>query len=451
VLGAKPISENTARDYEWRLRVHLLPFFGRYRLDEMDRDLLLAFKSRKLREASEQRAAIEAGADLRDHRGRRLVPLGPASLRKLTGGLATILDDAVEDGHIDHHAARGKRMRVHVPKPSRTFLEMDELAALIDAATKQERAFGPDAPARPEPGPTAALVGHLFRQGKRPEQIAREMGIAKSTVSYHLRRAGVSVGRGYLGRRAICAIHGYGGPRVGEACEIRIGQVRLHDPEGARFRIPDAKTETGIREVEISPDLAEVIIEHIDRLRRAGASTTPEDYLLQNTRGGRVSRQRVAEIIRDAAAQASVELTAKGLPPLPRTTPHTMRRTYISIALLANNFDVKWVMDQVGHADSKMTMDVYAQLQQRAKRSHGVSFDRLVQRAREQLQGLPLAREPDAIGPRSGHEGEKPSRTVAKRPRRERSKSTGLQGKRGMARPGFEPGTPRFSVVCSTN
>lgn len=53
-------------------------------------------------------------------------------------------------------------------------------------------------------------------------------------------------------------------------------------------------------------------------------------------------------------------LTAKGLPPLPATSPHSLRRTYISIALLANNFEVKWVMSQVGHADSKMTMDVYA-------------------------------------------------------------------------------------------
>jgi hypothetical protein len=26
------------------------------------------------------------------------------------------------------------------------------------------------------------------------------------------------------------------------------------------------------------------------------------------------------------------------------------------------NFDVKWVASQVGHADSKMTLDVYAQL-----------------------------------------------------------------------------------------
>jgi integrase len=65
-----------------------------------------------------------------------------------------------------------------------------------------------------------------------------------------------------------------------------------------------------------------------------------------------------------------------------------LRRTYISIALIANRFDVKFVMSQVGHADSAMTMDVYAQLEQRAKRSHGTSFDRLLAEAREQVETL---------------------------------------------------------------
>jgi integrase len=243
----------------------------------------------------------------------------------------------------------------------------------------------------------------------------------------------------------VCEILGRSGVRVGELCDIRIGQVRLHDPDGARLRIPDSKTETGIREVQMSPDLVEAVIEHIDQLRRAGRCTTPQDYLVQNLNGGRMCRQRAARIVSEAARQATDELAAKGLPPLPRVTPHSLRRTYISIALLANNFDVKWVMGQVGHADSKMTLDVYAQLEQRVDRSHGTSFDRLVSKAREQVAALPLAAETEGFGPRLGHEGEKPSKTVTKRPRREKSKSAGLQRDRGMARPGFEPGTPRFS------
>ena len=76
-------------------------------------------------------------------------------------------------------------------------------------------------------------------------------------------------------------------------------------------------------------------------------------------------------------------MAARGMSPLPHATPHALRRTYISIALVANHFDVKFVMSQVGHANSAMTMDVYAQLEQRAKRSHGRNFDRLLEEARE--------------------------------------------------------------------
>ena len=100
-----------------------------------------------------------------------------------------------------------------------------------------------------------------------------------------------------------------------------------------------------------------------------------------------MTRQRASKIVRDAATLASTNLAARGLPALPNTSPHTLRRTYISIALLANRFDVLWVMRQVGHADSHMTMDVYAQLQQRVERQHGEAFDGLVRQARERLYG----------------------------------------------------------------
>ena len=45
-----------------------------------------------------------------------------------------------------------------------------------------------------------------------------------------------------------------------------------------------------------------------------------------------MSRQRAAEIVGEAAGLASQRLTARGLPALPNTTPHSLRRTYISIA-----------------------------------------------------------------------------------------------------------------------
>jgi integrase len=383
------LDENTVKDYRWRICNHLLPYFGPYQLDQIDAELCLAFKERKFAEARELREAIEAGVDLRDARNRRVQPLGRSSIAKLIGTLAAILDEAVEDDRIPVNPARKKRMKVKVPKPRRTFLERDELAALLDAAAEQDR---PLANVKlGELGPTATLVAHLLAQGKRPKQIANALGVNPSTVAWHLSRMGANVGRGYVGRRVICEILGRSGLRVSELCDLRLGQVRVHDPNGARFLITDAKTETGIREVQLTPDLVEAVVEHIDQLRRAGHPTGPTDPLVPNLNGGRISRQRVGKVLREAAEAASTKRVASGLPPLPAVTPHAMRRTYISLALVSNEFDVKWVMGQVGHANSKMTLDVYAQLEQRIKRDHGASFDALVRSARTPPEERPAS------------------------------------------------------------
>jgi integrase len=231
-------------------------------------------------------------------------------------------------------------------------------------------------------GSTAERVARLAAGGQRPSQISKCLGLAKATVTYHLRKLGVAVGRGYVGRRAVCEVLGRGGLRASELCDLKIGNVRLHVAEGVQLRIVDAKTAAGERIVVGTPDMAEAIVEHLDRLRREGMPTGPDAYLIPNTRGGRMSRQRVAKIVREAAELASERLVAKGLPPLPTTTPHSLRRTFISIALRASKFDLKWVQDQVGHEDSTMTTDVYNQLQRRVVREHGPTMDQMLREAR---------------------------------------------------------------------
>ena len=63
-------------------------------------------------------------------------------------------------------------------------------------------------------------------------------------------------------------------------------------------------------------------------------------------------------------------------------------------------------MSQVGHADSKMTMDVYAQLQQRVEREHGRAFDALVRQARGRLYGADEAPDRASLGSGLGTEPE---------------------------------------------
>jgi hypothetical protein len=241
------------------------------------------------------------------------------------------------------------------------------------------------------------MVALAASEGKNQKAVVRELGLTQGSVSYHLQHLNLG-GIKYVGRGAIVSTLGHSGVRVSELCALRIGKLRLHDPERAHFLVTDAKTETGIREVEMSPELVEVILAHIDRLRRHGRSTTPEDYVFQNNKGRRMSRQSIGKILSEAAVATSETLRKHDLPALPNTTPHSLRRTYISIALLANNFDVVWVMKQVGHADSKMTLEVYAKLQQRARRENGVKFDALVHNAREQLTRRPRMPSQRSIG-----------------------------------------------------
>ena len=452
LIGEKPISKNTHAGYCTILQCHLLPFFGRYRLDEIDKELCGAFKAHKIKEAHELKEALDAGADLRDKRNRKLVPLGPSSIRGLLSCLGAILEEAVEDELIPVNHARSKRLKIHVPKPKRTFLEMDELAFLEDAADEQDPSLERFAVAAREarPGSTAAAVALGLADGKRQKRIAAELGVTPGTIHFHVRNlGGLRVGV-YVGRKAMLCTLGRSGVRNSELSGIRIGHLRLHDPEGARFNIPDSKTETGIRVVEVSPYLAEVLIMHIDRLRRAGNDTGPEAFLFQNERGRRMSRKRVGTIVHEAAVLASEKMRKRGMPPLPHITPHSLRRTYISIALLANNYDIKWVMDQVGHADSKMTMDVYNQLQQRAKREHGASFDRLIRQAREQVYGSTA----DAHGVLDNvldndHQTapKTPQTRRAKRPKKPRISRANAAWTPDV----IQGGGQSFSVVCSTN
>jgi hypothetical protein len=162
-----------------------------------------------------------------------------------------------------------------------------------------------------------------------------------------------------------------------------------------------------------------------------------------------MSRKRVGVIVHEAAVLATEKMRERGLPPLAHITPHSLRRTYISIALLASKYDIKWVMDQVGHADSKMTMDVYNQLQQRAKREHGASFDRLIREARVALYGNEALVErvragdwagkpkttPNAPPRRRPERGQKPRTSRKKAGRRSRDSKSGHQRFQSCALP----------------
>jgi hypothetical protein len=119
---------------------------------------------------------------------------------------------------------------------------------------------------------------------------------------------------------------------------------------------------------------------------------------------GNVRRDLLAPV----AEFASRRLIERGLPPLSHITPHSLRRTYVSIMLLATDFDIPFVQSQVGHAHAKMTLDVYNQLLDRSKREHGAAFDALLTGARSTLYGPETQHDTAISAHHSAHRPKKP-------------------------------------------
>lgn len=77
-----------------------------------------------------------------------------------------------------------------------------------------------------------------------------------------------------------------------------------------------------------------------------------------------------------AAKVANAELRAAKRGPMPDLTPQSLRRTFISLLLVAGA-DVPYVMAQAGHTDPKMTLGLCAQIIA-SETDHGAAMDELV-------------------------------------------------------------------------
>jgi len=97
----------------------------------------------------------------------------------------------------------------------------------------------------------------------------------------------------------------------------------------------------------MSPVLVQVVVEHIETLRRCGRRTDPKAYLVQNTRGGRMSASGGRDRLRGRRA-GEQRTGEQGPRAAAEHDTHSLRRTYISIELIASEGDVKWVMGRSG-------------------------------------------------------------------------------------------------------
>jgi integrase len=139
----------TVKDYEWALSYHLLPFFREHRLTEITIAEVDRYKAAKVRE------------------GR----LGAGRINKTLKLLAQIMDLAIEYELTDRaNPARGRRRRVKEPKVRRSWVEAEQLTALLDAADPYLRPV------------LAVLAGAGLRVGEAIALRWRDISIATATL-----------------------------------------------------------------------------------------------------------------------------------------------------------------------------------------------------------------------------------------------------------------------------
>lgn len=313
------LDDDTINDYEWRLK-YLEAFFGRYRLTEITPRLVDRFRDELQEQAEAIRAAAARGHVLietvTDRRGRtyerRRRALSNTSINAMITLLGQILQQAVDYEQIDRNPVRvgGRSARfLKRARPNRTFLEVDEFTALLDAAGQLEDEARQD-----------------FKG---------------------------------LGRRAMIATLGLAGLRIGELVDLKVAQVDLRR---SRIKLVDAKTDAGVREVEISLHLRAELMEHVMDRRARKLPHRPTDHFFGTSSGARRDPDRFRDrILARSVERANANRAARGVAELPAITPHSLRRTWATFAAMIGR-DPKWIAAQIGHTSPSFTFSVYQQV-----------------------------------------------------------------------------------------
>ena len=128
------------------------------------------------------------------------------------------------------------------------------------------------------------------------------------------------------------------------------------DLAGKRITIRAAKTDAGVRQVDLLPALHEVLTTH----KANSPASAPDDFVFASDAGTELAQNNIrVRILERAVELANERLVAAGEVPLPEgLTPHKLRHSFASL-LVAIGTDPGAVMDQLGHADAGFTLRVY--------------------------------------------------------------------------------------------
>jgi integrase len=166
------------------------------------------------------------------------------------------------------------------------------------------------------------------------------------------------------------------GTRASEHTELVWGRI---DHTHGRIVVDDSKSDAGVREIHMSPFVREEVA-----LYKASLPDDPKPSapVFPVRGGGSGDRFNLGRRLKHIGAVAAELREAQGLAPMPaRITPHTFRRTFITLSFQAGK-DLVFVQSQAGHANWKTTLDIYTQ-------QSGRSIDRKIRKLLDEFLGEP--------------------------------------------------------------
>ena len=350
----------TMRDLEWRLSV-VMDKFGPAPIDELD----FGLADELVIELCEERAAIEraaaegaplmrAGRDSRtgtSYQARRRA-LSNGSIRKALDAAERVLRDAKKRGVLVGEVPALKSAAPKVERPRRSFLEAEQIAAVLRAADLIEAE---------RRGLTWESVDLIRSSSRSAVSLARELGVS-DTLIRKVRRGELWNGgpaprnRNDVPRRVVIDTLILGGLRVSELCGLDGPHL---DIAGGRLRVPRSatKSDAGERDIPIVPALRQGLTEH-----RTEYPSGQGEPAFPTRNGTRQHPDNVrARILAPIRERANEQLEAEGLLPIGHMTPHTLRRTFASM-LAVCDVPPRRAMYLMGHTDPTLTLAVYQQV-----------------------------------------------------------------------------------------
>jgi integrase len=246
----------------------------------------------------------------------REAELSAESINKTLILLGQVLDVAVEYDLLDRNPAVGRRRRLRVRRPARSYLDTaEQIGALLDAA------------------------GELDGEAREDRQ--------------------------HVARRVSIAVRVFAGLRLGELLALRWRDVDLGS---RRLLIRDAKTAAGVRHVTVRPVLLDVLTVYSEHAER----TDPDALVFASDTGRRFGSSNYRRrVLTKAIERADKRLKKADRAPLPEgLTPQSLRRTFASL-LYATGESPPVVMAEMGHTDPKLALFVYAQAMRRGDDERG--------------------------------------------------------------------------------